>query len=129
MGAGLELERFELEGANVFCARLIGVNGPAESLENARRLCARVEVEGREGVILDYRQCRLAHTFEEYGRVAEVFVSALPRHVRFAYVYGPGNMMHALYITKIMHRGGITARAFSEWEPAEFFARREDAAV
>jgi hypothetical protein len=129
MGTGLVLERFELEGANVFCARLIGVNGPEESLDNAHRLCDRIEAEGRDGVILDYRQCNLAHTLEEYGRVADVFLSRLPRHVRFAYVYAPGNMMHALYITRVMNKGGINARAFSAWEEAESFARGKDAAV
>lgn len=121
--SGFELERFELEGANVFCVRLIGRNAVAESLDNARRLAERVERENREAVILDYRQCSLDHTLEQYEQVAQVFIDALPRTVRFAYVYAQSNIMHALFMTKQLHRAGIAARAFDDWDAAEAFAR------
>lgn len=119
----LTLERFELDGANVFCARLIGVNRVGESLQNARRLCERIAREARQAVILDYRQCALDHTLEEYEQVARVLADELPRPLRFAYVYGPGNIMHALFMTKALARAGVTARAFDNWEAAETFAR------
>ena len=123
--SGFELERFELEGANVFCVRLIGRNKVEESLQNARKLAARVTRENRDAVILDYRQCSLDHTLEEYEKVVRVFIDTLPRAMRFAYVYSQANIMHALFMTKQLHRAGIMARAFDDWDAAEAFARGE----
>lgn len=119
----LTLHRFELEGANVFCARLVGVNRVRDSLVNARKLAERCVNEGREAIILDYRECALEHTLEQFGQVGEVFCAHMPRSVRMAYVYGAGNMMHALYMTRILHKAGFAARAFNNWEDAEAFAR------
>ncbi|HCY57062.1 MAG TPA: hypothetical protein DF715_16650 [Oceanicaulis sp.] len=57
----LIVEKFELEGANVFCARLIGINRVKDSLANAERLAERVVREERDAIILDYSQCKLEH--------------------------------------------------------------------
>lgn len=89
------IEKFELDGANVFCARLIGVNRVKDSLANAERLSERVASEGRDAIILDYSQCKLEHTLEEFVKVGAVFALHMPAHVRMSYVYGPANMMHA----------------------------------
>ncbi|MGP1276441.1 MAG: hypothetical protein ACQRW7_13590 [Caulobacterales bacterium] len=122
----LTLDRFELEGANVFCARLIGTNRVRDSLANARRLAERVIAENRDAILLDYRQCALEHTLEEFVQVGGVFVEAMPRHVRMSYVYSPANMMHAVYMTKMLHKAGFKARAFDNWDAAERFARGAD---
>lgn len=107
----------------MFCARLIGVNRVRDSLVNARKLAERCAREGRDAIILDYSQCALEHTLEQFGQVGEVFCVHMPRNVRIAYVYGAGNMMHALYMTRILHKAGFAARAFNNWKDAEAFAR------
>lgn len=121
--ADLSLDRFELDGANVFCARLIGVNRVQESLANAQRLAERCVREEREAIILDYRECALEHTLEQFAKVGGVFAQHMPQGVRIAYVYGPQNMMHAVYMTKLLHKAGFRARAFDNWDDAETFAR------
>ncbi|AZU04829.1 hypothetical protein X907_2314 [Glycocaulis alkaliphilus] len=122
----LSIERFELEGANVFCARLIGTHRLKDSLVNAQRLAERVVRENRDAVILDYSQCQLEHKLEEFIRVGDLFVRHMPAHVRFSYVYHASNMMHAAYMTKILHKAGFKARAFGNWADAERFARGID---
>lgn len=119
----LTLHRFELEGANVFCARLIGVNRVKDSLVNAQKLAERCVREERDAIVLDYSQCALEHTLEQFGKVAEVFCSHMPHKIRIAYVYGQANMMHAVYMTKLLHKAGFAARAFNNWDDAEAFAR------
>ncbi|PWE17556.1 hypothetical protein DDZ18_07750 [Marinicauda salina] len=120
----LEIERSELPDANVFCVRLIGSNVYVESEANARTLVERLVREERDGLIMDYRECVLGHTLEEFAAVAHIFVGGLAgRRIRVAYVYGQGNMMHALYMTKLMQEGGLDARAFERWEDAEEFAK------
>ncbi len=121
--AGLSLDRFELDGANVFCTRLIGVNRVQESLENALRLAERCAREKRDAIILDYRECALEHTLEQFAKVGGVFARHMPQSVRIAYVYGPQNLMHAVYMTKMLHNAGFKARAFDNWDDAESFAR------
>ena len=124
--ADLTLERFELDGANLFCARLRGVNRVRDSLANAQSLAERVVREQRDAIILDYSQCALEHTLEEFVRVGGVFAEHMPRHVRMSYVYGPSNMMHAVYMTKMLYQAGFKARAFDNWDDAERFARGTD---
>lgn len=119
----LKLERFELNGTNVFCARLIGVNHHAESRQNAQMLSERLVREKRDGLILDYTDCTLDHTVEQFSQIAEIFIAHVPKTCRFAYVYGPGNMMHALMMTKRLARAGFAAAAFAEWSDAETFVR------
>ncbi|TGY90011.1 hypothetical protein E5163_02450 [Marinicauda algicola] len=120
----LRLERFELEGANVFCARLLGVNRFAQSRENAAALAERLVREQRDGLILDYRACTLDHTIEQFAEIAEIFIARVPKTCRIAYVYGPDNMMHALVMTKRLKAAGYPAAAFADWEGAEGFARK-----
>lgn len=120
----LKLERFELDGANVFCARLIGTNRYAESRENARMLAERLVREKRDGLILDYSACTLDHTIEQFAAISEIFIAGVPARVRIAYVYGPDNMMHALMMTKRLMKGGLAARAFPGWDAAEAFVRQ-----
>lgn len=124
--ADLTVERFELDGANVFCARLIGINRVKDSLVNAQRLCERIVREQRDGVILDYSQCKLEHKLDEFVKVGGVFAAHMPAHVRMCYVYGPSNMMHAVYMTKMLFKAGFKARAFDNWADAERFARGLD---
>lgn len=119
----LEVERFELEGANVFCARLIGINRHAESRENAQMLAERLVRETRDGLILDYTACTLDHTVEQFAQIADIFIAAVPPACRIAYVYGPDNMMHAVMMTKRLARAGFAAAAFSGWDEAEGFVR------
>lgn len=107
----------------MFCARLIGINRVKDSLGNAERLSQRVVDEGRDAIILDYSQCKLEHKLEEFVKVGEVFARHMPVHVRMSYVYGPSNMMHAVYMTKMLHKAGFKARAFDNWDDAERFAR------
>ncbi|MFC4725113.1 hypothetical protein AB6B38_08215 [Glycocaulis abyssi] len=122
----LNIERFELEDANVFCARLIGTHRVKDSLINAQRLSERVVRENRDAIILDYTQCKLEHSLEEFIKIGELFVQHMPAHVRIGYVYGPSNMMHAAYMTKMLHKAGFKARAFDNWDDAERFARGID---
>lgn len=122
----LKLERFELEGANVFCARLIGVNRFSQSRENAQSLAARVVREQRDGFILDYSACTLDHTVEQFGQIADIFIASLPAHVRIAYVYGPANMVHAAHMTRRLAKAGFAAGAFARWEEAEAFVRNTE---
>ncbi|KAA5803349.1 hypothetical protein F1654_05945 [Alkalicaulis satelles] len=125
MPSGPEIERFELEGANVLCIRTRGRNSVAASRANAPRLCARLEEEGRDGLILDYSDCALEHTVPQFASIAEIFAEAMPRHVTVAYVYSPANMMHALMMTKMLHKAGLKARAFPGWDEAESWIRAE----
>lgn len=119
MPGGLEIERFALEGANVLCIRTRGRNSVAESRANAPRLCQRLLDEARDGLILDYSDCALEHTVPQFASIAEIFAEAMPRHVAVAYVYSQANMMHALMMTKMLHKAGMKARAFASWEEAE----------
>lgn len=122
----LTIERFELDGANVVCARLVGINRVRDSLVNAQRLSERVAEEGRDAIILDYSQCALEHTLDEFVKVGGVFAAHMPKHVRISYVYGPSNLMHAVYMTKMLYKAGFKARAFDNWAEAERFARGTD---
>ena len=117
------LERFELEDANVFCARLKGPYRYEESLANAKRLAERLTREARGAVILDYTEAVLAHTLEQFAAVGDVFIAYAPKSCRFAYVFGDGNMMHAATMTKRLKKGGFEAAAFPDWEQAEAYAR------
>lgn len=120
----LTIESFELDGANVFCARLAGVNRHEESRANAQKLAERLARENRDGVILDYTDCTLDHTVEQFAAIADIFIARVPRTCRIAYVYGPANMMHALLMTKRLSASGYLARAFDRWAAAEDFARK-----
>lgn len=120
----LRLERFELDGANVFCVRLFGVNRFAQSRENAAALAERLVREGRDGLILDYRACTLDHTIEQFAEIAAIFIARVPKECRIAYVYGPDNMMHAVVMTKRLKAAGYRAAAFADWDGAEYFVRQ-----
>ncbi len=118
-----QLDRFELEDANVFCARLRGPYRYEESLGNAKRLAERLTRENRAAVILDYTEAVLAHTLEQFAEVSDVFIAHAPKTCRFVYVFGNGNMMHAAAMTKRLKKGGFEAAAFPDWEQAEACAR------
>ena len=123
------LERFALEDANVFCARLKGPYRFEESLENAKKLAERLTREARAAVILDYTEAVLAHTLEQFASVGDVFIEHAPKTCRFAYVFGDGNVMHAAAMTKRLKRAGFEAAAFPDWEQAEAYARDGAAAA
>lgn len=119
-------ERFEIEGANALGIKLVGDNQVSQSLENARKLAQRLHEEQRDGVIMDYRQCYLYHTVAQFGELAGIFIGHAPKTCRIAYVYGPDNMMHAMFVTKLLYKGGFEAKIFSNWEDAEAYVRRLD---
>ncbi|MCC5995747.1 MAG: hypothetical protein JJU18_05185 [Oceanicaulis sp.] len=125
MTAGPEIERFTLDGANVLCIRTRGRNSVAASRANAPRLCQRMADEGRDGLILDYSDCALEHTVPQFASVAEIFAEHMPRQAALAYVYSQANMMHALMMTKMLHKSGFKARAFARWDEAESWMRAE----
>ncbi len=121
--SALQIERFALEGANVLCIRTRGRNSVAESRANAPRLCQRLTEEGHDGLILDYSDCALEHTVPQFASIAEIFAAHLPKHIALAYVYSAANMMHALMMTKMLHKAGFAARCFSSWAEAESWMR------
>ena len=123
--AALRLERFALDGANVLCIRTRGRNSVSESRANAPRLCQRLIEEARDGLILDYSDCALEHTVPQFAAIAEIFAEALPRHLVIAYVYSPANMMHALMMTKMLHKAGFASRCFASWAEAETWMREK----
>lgn len=118
---GLQILRSEITEANAFVVRLIGRNRYADSRENARKLCQRMHDEGRRGLIMDYRECALDHTLNEFGEVATVFAKHLPEGLRVAYVYAQENFMHAALMTKQLHKAGFPARAVREFDDAVAF--------
>jgi hypothetical protein len=107
----LQILRSEIAEANAFVVRLIGRNRFADSRENALKLCERMHEEKRDGLIMDYRQCALDHTLNEFGQVTQVFAANLPKGLRVAYVYAQDNFMHAALMTKQLHKAGFPARA------------------
>jgi len=119
----LQIIRTELEDANVFVVRLIGRNQVADSRENAMRLSKRMVDEARTGLIMDYRECKLAHTLSEFEEVARIFAANLPEGLRVAYVYAPENFMHAARMTKVLHKAGFPARCMAGFDEAAAFAR------
>lgn len=123
MDTGLQIIRSELEGANVYVVRLIGRNTVRESRENAVRLAERMVREGRNGLIMDYRQCTLEHTLAEFEEVGRVFAAHFPTGLRVAYVYAQSNFMHAARMTKILHKAGYPARCTPDFQAAAAFAR------
>ena len=122
----LQIIRTELEDANVFVVRLIGRNRVRDSRENARLLSKRMVDEARSGLIMDYRECQLAHTLSEFEEVSKIFATNLPAGLRVAYVYAPENFMHAARMTKILHKAGFPARCTSGFDEAAAFAKSED---
>lgn len=121
----LQIERFALEGANVLCIRTRGRNSVAESRANAPRLCQRLIEEGRDGLLLDYSDCALEHTVPQFASIAEIFAEHLPKQVVIAYVYSTANMMHALMMTKMLHKAGFKSRCFADWAEAETWMRAQ----
>ncbi len=119
----LQIVRSEIKDANAFVVRLIGRNRIVDSRENARKLCQRMHDEGRAGLIMDYRQCSLDHTLNEFGEVATVFAENLPKGLRVAYVYSQDNFMHAALMTKQLHKAGFPSRAVREFDDAVAFLR------
>lgn len=117
----LVLERSELGELNVFCVKLIGVNRYKESRANAAMLCDRLVRENRAGLLLDYTQCTLDHTTEQFAEIVSIFAERVPKTCVIAYVFAPENMMHALLMTKRLHQAGYTAGAFPASGKAEEF--------
>ncbi|XBQ15110.1 MAG: hypothetical protein ABL308_09065 [Oceanicaulis sp.] len=126
MTSDLQIIRSELDGANVFVVRLIGRNRVQDSRENALKLCERMVREGRDGLIMDYRQCRLDHTLAQFEEVAAIFAHNLPEGLRVAYVHAPENFMHAARMTKVLHKAGFPARCTPDFDAAAAFASGED---
>ncbi|MEQ8405122.1 MAG: hypothetical protein RKE49_08485 [Oceanicaulis sp.] len=125
MNAALQVLRSELEGSNVVVVRLVGRNTVKESRANAVKLAERMVREGRDGLIMDYRQCTLDHTLAEFEEVGRVFAANFPEGLRVAYVHAPENFMHAARMTKILHKAGFPARCTQAFEEAAAFARGE----
>ncbi|GGE40212.1 hypothetical protein GCM10011367_13310 [Marinicauda pacifica] len=117
----LVLERSELGELNVFCVKLIGTNRYKESRANAEKLCDRLVRENRAGLLMDYTQCTLDHTTEQFAEIVTLFSARVPKSCVIAYVFAPENMMHALLMTKRLHQAGFTAGAFPVFEKAEEF--------
>jgi len=123
--SALQIDRFALEDANVLCIRTRGRNSVSESRANAPRLCQRLTEERRDGLLLDYSDCALEHTVPQFASIAEIFAEHLPRHVVIGYVYSAANMMHALIMTKMLHKAGFKSRCFADWDEAENWMRAQ----
>ena len=110
----------------MFVVRLIGRNSVTASRENAVTLAERMVREGRDGLIMDYRQCTLDHTLAEFEEVGRIFAANFPEGLRVAYVHAPENFMHAARMTKILHKAGFPARCTPDFDAAAAFASGED---
>ncbi|WP_421787646.1 hypothetical protein [Hyphobacterium sp.] len=107
-----------IEPPGVFRAVLHGSNSFEVSLENAKTLAKRFQTQPLYGVIIDYADCTLGHTMEQYRVVAEVFGKRLPKGLPFAYVYNSGQLAHVMYMTKLLNAQGLQARAFADADAA-----------
>lgn len=117
--------RTEHADGRVLSIHMTGVNTAAQSLANAPKLGQRVRETGYSGLIMNYQGCRFDHTVGQFTKVAEALSEALPAHVRVAYVYDDGNLMHAAYITRLLSKSGRPVRAFDNLDLALAYVQNE----
>jgi hypothetical protein len=103
-----------IEPPGIFRAVLHGPNSFAVSLDNARTLVKRFKTAPLNGIIIDYTDCTLGHSMEQYRDIAKTFGEGLPAGLPFAYVYNTGQLAHVMFITRLLAQHGKQARAFSD---------------
>jgi len=119
----LQIVLGELADLNVRTIKLVGRVPFDPEQSNAWKLAERLRREARAGVLMDYSECVLDHTLEQYTKTAQALAAAFPDGVRIAYCFAPANMVHAAFITKQFHKAGFAAAAFSTREAAIEFLR------
>ena len=111
-----------IDPPGIFLAVLHGPNSFSISHENAHTLVNRFRTAPLNGVIIDYSDCTLGHSMEQYNRIAETFGAGLPRGLPFAYVYNQRQLAHVMYMTRQLAGQGLQARAFAEAAEAREWA-------
>ncbi|WP_421790789.1 hypothetical protein [Hyphobacterium sp.] len=107
-----------IDPPGIFQAVLHGPNIFSVSLDNARTLVRRFETAPLNGVIIDYSDAILGHSMREFHEIASVFAKGLPKGMPFAYVFGAQQLAHVMYMTRLLHAGGLMVKAHASQEDA-----------